>query len=176
MLRRGSLWACVALVVTLVGSGMFGPARARADEASWRQFRGRVVVSDYFIAPAASFPSSEAMVAALRRLERATIEASAGFWRLHLYAFLDRTPDGDGLRLVATDVTDAREPREVRAFDLKAAEGEKELPLGDFVLTVAMGFVKGHRYEIAVARGRGDTDTPDKGKADVYAKGVITLK
>ena len=122
MRRRGcSLWACVALVVTLVGSGVFGPARARADETSWRQFRGRVVVSDYFIAPAASFPSSEAMVAALRRLERATIEASAGFWRLHLYAFLDRVPDGDGLRLLTIDVTDAREPREVRAFDLKAA-------------------------------------------------------
>ncbi len=175
--RRGSLWACVALAVTLVGSGMFGPARARADETSWRQFRGRVVVSDYVIAPAASFPSPEVMVAALRRLERATIEAaSAGFWRMHLYAFLDRVPDGDGLRLLAIDVTDAREPREVRAFELKVAGGEKELPLGDFVLTEAMGFVKGHRYEIAVARGRGDSDTPDKGKADVYAKGVITLK
>ena len=130
MRRRGSLWACVALVVTLVGSGMFGPARARADETSWRQFRGRVVVSDYFIAPAASFPSPDAMVAALRRMERATIEASAGFWRLHLYAFLDRTPDGDGLRLLATDVTDAREPREVRAFDLKAAAGREGAAAG----------------------------------------------
>jgi len=178
MRRRGSLWACMALAVTLVGSGVFGPARARADETSWRQFRGRVVVSDYVIAPAASFPSPDVMVAALRRLERATIEARDGFWRMHLYAFLDRTPDADGLRLLAIDVTDAREPREVRAFDVKATEGEKELPLGDFVLTEAMGFVKGHRYEIAVARGRGtgDSETADKGKADVYAKGVITLK
>jgi len=176
MRKRGSLWACVALAVTLVGSGMFGPARARADETSLREFRGRVVVSDYFIAPARSFPSPAAMVAALRRLERATIEASAGFWRLHLYAFLDRVPDADGLRLLAIDVTDAREAREVRAFDVKAVDGEKELALGDFVLTEAMGFVKGHRYELVVARGRGDSDTPDKGKADVYAKGVITLR
>jgi hypothetical protein len=176
MRKRGSLWACVALAVALVGSGVFGPARARADEESWRAFRGRVVVSDFMIAPARSFPSGAVMVAALRRMERATIEASAGFWRLHLYAFLDRVPEGDSLRLLATDVTDAREPREVRAFDIKAVAGEKELPLGDFVLTESMGFVKGHRYEIAVARGRGDRDTPDKGKADVYAKGVITLK
>ena len=176
MLRRGSLWACVALVVTLVGSGMFGPARARADETSWRQFRGRVVVSDFMIAPAASFPSPAVMVAALRRMERTTIESSAGFWRLHLYAFLDRAPEGDSLRLLAIDVTDAREPREVRAFDVATVQGEKELPLGDFVLSEDMGFVKGHRYEIAVARGRDDSATPDKGKADVYAKGVITLK
>ena len=55
-------------------------------------------------------------------------------------------------------------------------QGEKELPLGDFVLSEDMGFVKGHRYEIAVAQGRDDSATPDKGKADVYAKGVITLK
>jgi len=177
MRRRGSLWACVALAVTLVGSGAFGPAPARADETSWRQFRGRVVVSDYMIAPAASFPSPEVMVAALRRLERATIEAAAaGFWRMHLYAFLDRVPDGDGLRLLAIDVTDAREPREVRAFDIATVQGEKELPLGDFVLSEDMGFVKGHRYEIAVARGRDDSATSDKGKADVYAKGVITLR
>ena len=100
------------------GSGMFGPARARADETSWRQFRGRVVVSDFMIAPAASFPSPAVMVAALRRMERTTIKMSAGFWRLHLYAFLDRAPEGDSLRLLAIDVTDAREPREVRAFDV----------------------------------------------------------
>lgn len=174
--RRGSLWACVTLAVTLVGSGMFGPARARADETSWREFRGRVVVSDYLIAPAASFPSSAAMVAALRRLDRANVDARGGFWRLHLYAFLDRVPDGNGLRLVANDVTDAREPREVRSFEIHAVEGEKELPLGDFVLSEDMGFVKGHRYEIAVVRGHGDSATPEKGKADVYAKGVITLR
>jgi hypothetical protein len=180
MRKLGSLVA----VLALVGSLLAGSVTTRADEpsASWSHFRGRVVVSDYVIAPAASFPSPAAMVAALRRLERATIEASAGFWRLHLYAFLDRVPDSASLQLLATDITDARAPREVRAFDIKAVEGEKELPLGDFVLTEAMGFVKGHRYEIAVARGRDETGAPEndkdkaKGKADVYAKGVITLK
>jgi hypothetical protein len=167
----------VALGAALAGPVMMGPPRARADEVSWREFRGRVVVSDLIIAPAASFTSPGAMAAALRRLERATIEASGGFWRLHLYAFLDRAPDGDRLRLIAIDVTDARDRREVRAFDVHAVQGERELPLGDLVLSEDMGFIKGHRYEIAVARGRDDDAEADsKGKADVYAKGVITLR
>ena len=59
------------------------------------------------------------MVAALRRLERATIEARDGFWRCTCTHF-SIASRRDGLRLLAIDVTDAREPREVRAFDVKA--------------------------------------------------------
>ena len=58
--------------------------------------------------------------------------------------------------------------------------GNKELRLDDFVITEAEGFTRGAKYEISVEAPPEDQsatgDTKKAGKADVYAKGVITLR
>jgi hypothetical protein len=148
-------------------------------EAVWRHFRGKVVLSDQEIAPASAFASDGLMVSALKRLSRTTIDGVNGFWRFHGVAFLDPAPSTGALRLRATDVTDPKHRHEVRVFELTAEPGRTELPLDDFVLTGAMGFEPGHRYEIAIERGGGEPapESEHQGrKPDVYAKGVITLR
>src|SRR5436305_9372265 len=82
--------------------------RASADDALWQAFRGRVIFSDVALAPAAAFDSSATMQAAVRRIERSTVDQRSGFWRLHILAFLDRPVDKDALVLRATDVSDPR--------------------------------------------------------------------
>ncbi len=139
---------------------------------TWGQFHGQVVFSDVLIAPAAQFPSPAAMTDALRRLKRTTVEGAGGFWRLHMVAFLDPQPEGGAFQLRATDVTDPKDRREVRLFDVDGKPGDRELGINDLVVTEVMGFERGHRYEIAVIPRRDDLPA---GKGDVYAKGVITL-
>jgi hypothetical protein len=146
------------------------PAPAAAP--SWGQFHGQVVFSDVLIAPAAQFPSASAMTDALKRLKRTTVEGVGGFWRLHMVAFLEPAPEGGAFQLRATDVTDPKDRREVRLFDVDGQPGDKELAINDLVVTEVMGFERGHRYEIAVIPRRDDLPA---GKGDVYAKGVITL-
>jgi hypothetical protein len=136
------------------------------------QFQGQVVFSDVLIAPASQFPTPAAMTEALRRLKRTTVEGADGFWRLHMVAFLDHAPQTGSFQLRATDVTDAKDRREVKTFDVEGQPGENELPINDLVLTETMGFLRGHRYEMTVVP-RGDGEAT--GKADVCAKGVITL-
>ncbi|HEY4394600.1 MAG TPA: hypothetical protein VGP64_11075 [Polyangia bacterium] len=136
------------------------------------QFQGQVVFSDVLIAPAAQFPSPAAMTDALKRLKRTTVEGAGGFWRLHMVAFLDPAPRNGAFQLRATDVTDPKDPREVRLFDVDGTPGDHELAVSDLVVTEVMGFTRGHRYEIAVIPRRDDQPA---GKGDVYAKGVITL-
>ena len=51
------------------------------------------------------------MAAALRRIQRSTVDQSGGFWRLHVIAFLDRPAASNAIVLRATDVTDPRAPR-----------------------------------------------------------------
>jgi hypothetical protein len=143
-----------------------------ARPPNWGQFQGQVLFSDVLIAPAAQFPSPAAMVDALKRLKRTTVEGGGGFWRLHMLAFLDPAPTSGAFQLRATDVTDPKDPREVRLFDVDGTPGDHELSVNDLVVTEVMGFVRGHRYEIAVIPRR---DEQAAGKADVYAKGVITL-
>jgi hypothetical protein len=136
------------------------------------QFHGQVVFSDIMIASPAQFPSDAAMSEALRRLKRTTVEGADGFWRLHMVAFLEPAPRVTSFRLRATDVTDPKDRREVKMFEVDGQPGQTELEINDLVVTSVMGFERGHRYEIAVIP-RGD-DLP-AGKGDVYAKGVITL-
>jgi len=143
-----------------------------APPPTWGQFHGQVVFSDVLIAPAAQFPSPTAMTDALKRLKRTTVEGVGGFWRLHMLAFLDPAPASGAFQLRATDVTDPKDPREVRLFDVDGTPGDHQLPINDLVVTEVMGFARGHRYEIAVIPRRDDQPA---GKADVYAKGVITL-
>jgi hypothetical protein len=145
---------------------------APAAAPTWGQFHGQVVFSDVLIAPAAQFPSPAAMTDALRRLKRTTVEGAGGFWRLHMVAFLDPPPEGSAFQLRATDVTDPKDRREVRLFDVDGKPGERDLAINDLVVTEVMGFERGHRYEIAVIPRRDDQPA---GKGDVYAKGVITL-
>jgi hypothetical protein len=145
---------------------------APAAAPSWGQFHGQVVFSDVLIAPAAQFPSASAMTDALKRLKRTTVEGVGGFWRLHMVAFLEPAPEGGAFQLRATDVTDPKDRREVRLFDVDGQPGDKELAVNDLVVTEVMGFERGHRYEIAVIPRRDDLPA---GKGDVYAKGVITL-
>jgi hypothetical protein len=147
-------------------------AVAPVAAVTWGRFHGQVVFSDIMIASAAQFPSDTAMSEALRRLKRTTVEGAEGFWRLHMVAFLDPAPRVTSFRLRATDVTDPKDRREVKIFEIDGQPGQNELAVNDLVLTEVMGFERGHRYEIAVI-ARGD-DLP-AGKGDVYAKGVITL-
>jgi len=177
-------WVVVG-VAALVALAGLAPS-AGADDAMWRDFRGRVVFSDVALAPAANFQSSAVMTAALKRLERSTVDQTAGFWRLHLLAFLDRPAPTASLTMRASDVSPQRPPRQVRVFEIPIEKGDRELRLDDFVVTREMGFVSGGTYEISIEAPRdegsgtapviGAPETARAGKADVYAKGVITLR
>jgi len=152
---------------------------ASADDAMWRNFRGRVMFSDIALAPAATFESPAMMTAALKRIERSTFDQTAGFWRIHVMAFLDRPAPASALKLRATDVTDPRAPREVRVFDVPVERDARELRLDDFVVTEDMGFARGATYQISIEAGNEGPGAAEAGKArkaDVYAKGVITLR
>ena len=153
---------------------------AQADEALWQAFHGRVVCSDIALAPASNFGSGAQMTSALKRIERSGFDQTAGFWRLHIIAFLNRPAPTSTLVLRTTDTSDPRAPRAVRVFEVPVERGEKELRLDDFVVTPAMGFAPGGSYELAIeAPGDGGVAGPETakaGKADVYAKGVITLR
>lgn len=178
-------WLLVSAFLALIGgraranSAGVGPAGAPAAPSAGLvapptqgQFHGQVVFSDVLIAPAAQFHSPAAMTDALKRLKRTTVEGVGGFWRLHLVAFLDPAPASGAFQLRATDVTDPKDRREVRLFDVDGNPGDHELAVSDLVVTEVMGFARGHRYEIAVIPRRDDQPA---GKGDVYAKGVITL-
>ena len=185
-----AFWLLVAAFVALLGGRARaqdrGPPGARvasvtpapvvpppmAPVPTSPQFHGQVVFSDVLIAPASQFPTPAAMTEALRRLKRTTVEGADGFWRLHMVAFLDHASQTGSFELHATDVTDPKDRREVKTFDVEGQPGENELPINDLVLTETMGFLRGHRYEMTVVP-RGDGEAA--GKADVCAKGVITL-
>ena len=120
------------------------------------------------------------MTSALRRIQRSTVDQTAGFWRLHILAFLDRPAATGTLVLRASDVTDPRATHPTRVFEVPVERGAKELRLDDFVVTEAMGFAKNASYEITIEaapeEGGPTAETKKAGKADVYAKGVITLR
>ena len=179
-------WLLVSAFLALIGgrvradaAAIPGPAPAPAGAPAvgappptWGQFHGQVVFSDVLIAPATEFPSPSAMMDALKRLKRTTVEGVGGFWRLHMVAFLEPAPTSGAFQLRATDVTDPKDRREVRLFDVDGNPGDRALAVSDLVVTEVMGFARGHRYEIAVIPRRDDQPA---GKGDVYAKGVITL-
>jgi hypothetical protein len=165
-------------LVALFALAAFAPG-VRADEEMWRTFRGRVMFSDIALAPESSFESAATMASALRRIQRSAVDQNAGFWRLHVLAFLDRPAPASSMVLRATDVSDPRAPRQVRVFELPVERGTKELRLDDFVVTEEEGFARGASYEISIEappqEGAGG-ETKKAGKADAYAKGVITLR
>src|SRR3954451_12475426 len=144
-LMRGWLLGLVALFAL----SAFAPD-AGAQEEMWRSFRGRVMFSDVALAPESNFESPAVMASALRRIQRSTADQTAGFWRLHILAFLDRPAVSGTLVLRASDVSDPRAPHSTRVFELPVERGAKELRLDDFVVTEAMGFAKGASYEIAI--------------------------
>jgi hypothetical protein len=148
------------------------PGLSTVDLAA-KTFRGQVVFSDILIAPASEFPSGDALVGALHRLRRNSVEGTDGFWRLHMVAFPSPVPPSGTYRLRATDTTNPKERKQVKVFEIGGQTGQAELEVKDLVLTDVMGFQSGHRYEIAVV-GSGDDDGT-AGKEDVYAQGVITL-
>jgi hypothetical protein len=171
----------------VVAAMLAGAPRADADDAMWRTFRGRVMFSDVALAPAFNFDSSATMTAALKRLERSSIDETSGFWRVHMLAFLDHPAATDTLVLRAVDVNvpqaaDVRrsEPRQVRVFEVPVERGAREVRLDDFVVTEAMGFQRNGTYEMRLEAPPQDgspmAETKKAGKADVYAKGVITLR
>jgi hypothetical protein len=144
-----------------------------AVDVAAKTFRGQVLFSDVMIAPASAFPSGDAMVGALQRLKRASVQGTDGFWRLHVVAFPSPVPSSGTYRLRATDTTGGKERKQIKVFEIAAQPGQPELEISDLVLTDVMGFERGHRYELSVVAG-GDEDA-GAGKADVYAQGVITL-
>jgi hypothetical protein len=174
-------------VLGSVGAGalLFSPA-VMADRQpamtggadAWSAFRGRVVFSDVLIAPPEDFASAASMVAALRRLDQSVVGANDGFWRFHFVAFLSPAPAADVVRIVATDVTQPKRPRQVKVFEMAFHAGDHELRVNDFVLTEVMGFEHGHHYEIAVTRSELEEPLaePDGRKQDVCARGVVTLR
>jgi hypothetical protein len=147
-------------VAALAGVAAFVPG-AHADEAMWSNFRGRIVFTDIALAPESNFENPALMTPALKRLERSTIDQTAGFWRIHVLAFMDR-------------------PVPARTFEVPIERGAKELRMDNFVVTTGMGFESGRSYQLAFEAPREEptaTGEPRKaGKADVYAKGVITLR
>ena len=176
------------LVGVMMFAGLTAVApRTRADDAMWRTFRGRVVFSDIAPAPAYNFPSGQARTVALQRIGRSEIDQTDGFWRIHMVVFLERPATTDTLLLRAFDVGAPKaqagrssEPRQVRVFEVPADRGATELRLDDFVVTEAMGFERGATYEFSVEAPPEDGNpfaaTKKAGKADAYAKGVITLR
>lgn len=179
MVAGAGLWLLVAALVSLLAG--VGRARAATGDQAWEKFRGQVLFSDTILAPASAFASEELLVASLGRMGRSTIAGRDGFWRIHAVAFLDPAPTSSALRLRAVDVTQPGQRTEVKVFELTASPGQRELTLPDFVLSDAMGFKSGRRYELAIERGgtgasASASATATEGKADVYAKGVITLK
>jgi hypothetical protein len=167
MVTGAGVWLWLAALVSLLAG--VGRARAATGEQAWEKFRGQVLFSDTILAPASAFPSEELMVASLGRMGRTTVHGRDGFWRLHAIAFLDPAPTSSALRMRAVDVSQPGHRAEVRVFELTVSPGQRELTLPDFVLSDAMGFKSGGRYELLIERA-------GEGKADVYAKGVITLK
>ena len=89
MVRMKLMRRWVVGVAALAGVAAFVPG-AHADEAMWRNFRGRIVFTDIALAPESNFENAALMTTALKRLERSTIDQTAGFWRIHVLAFLDR--------------------------------------------------------------------------------------
>lgn len=166
--------------VALVALAGLAPGAHAVDDEMWRSFRGKVMFSDIALAPEASFGSPALMASALRRIQRSAVDQNGGFWRLHVLAFLDRPATAGSLVLRATDVSDPKVPRQVRVFELPVERGSRELRLDDFVVTESEGFARGASYEISVEAPSGEgaaaADTKKAGKADVYAKGVITLR
>lgn len=187
------LWFLVAaFVVLMVGRAHAEPAQPRpapavaslspppadsapaplAVEAAAKAFRGQVLFSDVMIAPASAFPSGDAMVGALQRLKRTSVQGTDGFWRLHAVAFPNPVPAGGSYRLLATDTTEGHPHKQVRVFEINAPAGQAELEISDLVLTDVMGFQAGHRYELSLVGG---DDDQGAGKSNVCAQGVITL-
>jgi hypothetical protein len=176
-------WLLVAMFMAMFAMR----AHAQGEDEAWQAFHGQVVISDIMIAPAEAFDSGATMVAALHRVERNTVGAREGFWRLHAVAFLDPVLTSGVLRLRALDVTGPNQRDQVRVFDVRGEAGQKVVPLPDLVLTAAMGFKAGHKYELAIERiddqptvetlpVAGAAPAAASGKADVCAKGMITLR
>ena len=144
-----------------------------AVDVAAKTFRGQVLFSDVLIAPASAFPSGDAMVTALQRLKRSSVQGTDGFWRVHAVAFPSPVPTGGSYRLLATDTTAGQPRKQVKVFEISGQPGQAELEISDLVLTDVMGFERGHRYELEVVGG--DDGGAGAGKADVFAQGVITL-
>jgi hypothetical protein len=173
-----ALWAALLLI----------PSPAGAEDEAWREFRGQVVVSDVLLAP--KFGSDDVMILSLHRLQRSVVKEANGFWRLHFVAFLDPAAEGDTMMLVARDVTPPIAPRQVKVFEVPVEPAQRIVQVNDFVLNSAMGFVRGHDYELAVeqagpeeswpeareARSNGKSGGKSNGKPDVCARGVVTLR
>ena len=124
-------------------------AEAAGDE-TWRQFRRQVLFSDVLLAPAAEFPSPARRGSrACGACERTEIDGPSGFWRIHCVAFLDPAAPSGALTLRATDVTDPERTARGGVFEVAAEPGDQaSCQVDDLVLTDAMGFERGHRYEI----------------------------
>ena len=174
LMRRWMVGVVATVGIAAVAAG------ARADETMWRSFRGRVVFTDIALAPESTFENAALMTPALKRLERSTIDQTAGFWRVHVLAFLDRPSATRSLVMRASDVSNPKAPRQVRVFEVPIERGAKELRMDDFVVTTGMGFASGRSYELVFEAppedGAEASETAKAGKADVYAKGVITLR
>jgi hypothetical protein len=160
MPRRNWLVGAVVVMTLALAAGP-GPARAEPESGD---FAGQVVVSDVLLAPGVTS-------AALRRFQRSAIQAVGGFWRLHMVAFLDRAAEGEAVALTAYDVTAAGERKQVRVFEVPVELGARTVQLNDFVISEALGFARGHKFELDIGPA-GDAG----GKPGPYAKGSVTLR
>jgi hypothetical protein len=176
VIQRGVRFALLG-AMSWVAVAATAVSPARADDEAWKEFKGQVVISDVLLA--SSFGSDQVMITSLNRVRRSAVGAVEGFWRLHCIAFLQGGVEGDTLVVSARDVTSAQDRHDarrgtakaVRVFEAPIQPDQKILQLNDFVLTEAMGFQRGHHYELAVEK------SPDTGgKPDVYARGVVTLR
>ncbi len=152
------------LAAVVVALALAAPGAVKADAGG--DFAGQVVVSDVLLAPGVTG-------AALKRFQRQVVQAVGGFWRLHMVAFLDRAADGEAVTLAAYDVTSGGERRQVRVFEVPVESGARTVQLNDFVVSEAMGFERGHKFEIDIEPAAA---APGAQKPGPYAKGSITLR
>lgn len=158
--------------------------RSRSDPRQLQreldELRGRVIASPVLLSPAVEVDRSG--LSMLRRFQSSSFQRTAGFWRLHIIAFLDRPAPAESLLLNIDDLSAPGGPATTRSIEVPVQPGSRVVRLNDLVISDELGFSPGHTYQLSFTRNPGpprpgtvaDGVTTDR-KQDAIARGVITL-
>lgn len=149
------------LVFSLAMGVGLSPARADGYGAN----RGKIVVSDNEFT--GGWGSDSEMVKALKKQGKSVVKGEGGAWTLNLMVFLKEAAGASTVNIVYYDVSGKRD--QVNFSEVQVQPTQKILQLNGIAISKDLGFVAGHKYEIAATRIIG-------GKEKVYAKGTVTLK
>jgi hypothetical protein len=134
---------------------------------------GLIVASSMFLV-ATPFDSAVTLVAAMTRLQQPQpVTASCGgAWRVHFVVQLQRPSGEETLALEFHDVS-ISVPAEARtrmfASEIAIHRGDTTIFVNDFVISMDLGFVAGHEYEVSARR-------PTGAGRPALAKGRFTLR